>query len=305
MELSILIPVYNFDVNAFVSELHFQAEECGIDFEILCFDDASEERYKLINRNIQSLKKVVYRELEKNHGRSAIRNLLAREARAGLLLFFDCDSKIVSKDFIRNYKLNSSDKAVVFGGRCYEKAPPSDRAKFLRWYYGSVRESFPAEIRIKNPYRFFMTNNFMVPKKIFLSVLMNEDLKGYGHEDTVLARELKRRGIEIRQIENPLCHIGLEDAVEFLGKTEQGITNLAFLIRNNMLDEEVKIFRFYRAIAKMRMEFLIKFLGGLLWRKIEKNLLSTSPGLRYFDFFKLVLLVRKMDEIRFSKGTSR
>ena len=70
--LSILIPVYNFDVNALVSDLHRQAIDCGIAFEIRCYDDGSTEAFRAKNRAIQTMGNVVWVELEQNIGRSAL-----------------------------------------------------------------------------------------------------------------------------------------------------------------------------------------------------------------------------------------
>ena len=39
--LSILIPTYNYDITHLVYELHKQASEAEIDFEIICLDDGS------------------------------------------------------------------------------------------------------------------------------------------------------------------------------------------------------------------------------------------------------------------------
>ena len=41
--LSILIPTYNYNVEALVAELHQQATDCQIDFEIIIGDDFSNQ----------------------------------------------------------------------------------------------------------------------------------------------------------------------------------------------------------------------------------------------------------------------
>ena len=41
--LSILIPTYNYKVEALVNELHAQATYCQIDFEIIIGDDSSNQ----------------------------------------------------------------------------------------------------------------------------------------------------------------------------------------------------------------------------------------------------------------------
>lgn len=295
VKLSILIPIYNCHVTEFIHELHRQSLASGIDFEILGYDDASGEKFKTENRKISLLGNVRYVELEKNLGRSAIRNLLAREAAYENLLFFDCDSKITSPGFLKKYLDHISTEKVVFGGRCYQADPPGEKKKFLRWHYGVQRESTSAGLRRKKPYKFFMSNNFLISRKIFLSVLMNEEIKGYGHEDTVFAGELKRRGIEVEHIDNPLCHTGLEEAEEFLVKTRQGIANLKFLIQHGLIDEDVRVYRYYRFLRKMNLLFLIKLSFRVFERNIRNNLLSESPDLKYFDFYKLSLLAKEMD----------
>ena len=55
--LSILIPIYNYNVYPLVEELHKQCIECKIDFEIICIDDASTD-YKPENNKMQFLSNV-------------------------------------------------------------------------------------------------------------------------------------------------------------------------------------------------------------------------------------------------------
>ena len=78
--LSILIPTYNYNVEALVSELHAQTTACDIEFEILCYDDGS-TNLELIeeNKSIELLTHTTYKVLDVNIGRSAIRNLLVKD----------------------------------------------------------------------------------------------------------------------------------------------------------------------------------------------------------------------------------
>lgn len=78
--LSILIPVYNFDVTTLVQELCKQGRECGKAFEILCFDDGSRKEILDVNKRIGKYEHVSYQLLPYNHGRSKIRNKLASKA---------------------------------------------------------------------------------------------------------------------------------------------------------------------------------------------------------------------------------
>ena len=123
--LSILIPVYNFSVTDLVNALHKQCLDSGIKFEIIYCDDASEKPFPEVNSKLSALTGVVYKRLETNHGRSRIRNLLAREAKFENLIFMDCDSEIVSEKFIRNYVQHCNSGNVVCGGRVYDSSVPA------------------------------------------------------------------------------------------------------------------------------------------------------------------------------------
>src|ERR1044071_5613337 len=102
--LSILIPVYNFDVTGLAASL--QASETNIPFEIICLDDGSAPMFKAINKKIAGLENIIYEELPQNIGRSKIRNLLAERAKYEYLLFLDCDSTAVSGRFLSSYVSN-------------------------------------------------------------------------------------------------------------------------------------------------------------------------------------------------------
>jgi len=123
--VSILIPIFNFDVRPLVNDLHGQCEACAIAYEILCFDDGSTPQFKMLNKEIWKLPNVIYRDMPQNLGRSAIRNALSRAARFEQLLFMDCDSKVVSTDFIKNYLTHAAPNCLVYGGRCYQASPPT------------------------------------------------------------------------------------------------------------------------------------------------------------------------------------
>ena len=86
--LSILIPTYNYDVTRLVTELHRQALNTYVDFEILVMEDGSTQ-FLEENKAISNLQFCHYTALSHNIGRSAIRNRLADEARYGHLLFIE------------------------------------------------------------------------------------------------------------------------------------------------------------------------------------------------------------------------
>lgn len=286
--LSILIPVFNFDVTTLVNELLTQCNKENIPFEIRIYDDASTNPQLLAHNNkLENIPSVVYKKLPENLGRSAIRNLLANDAKYTSLLFLDCDSAIQQKSFIAAY-INHLNKAdVIYGGRDHDKNPPTDHKKYFRWLYGINREQINAQQRSKKPYHSFMTNNFLIKKEIYQSIQLDESIKGYGHEDTLFGIELEKRNTTIFHIDNPLTHIGLEDVTEFLEKTKQGLKNLYIINKKHDLTQKVKLLKYYKIIATIGMQktFLNWFVKKE--KSLINNLLSNNPSLGKFDIYKL------------------
>ncbi|MDZ4682942.1 MAG: glycosyltransferase [Saprospiraceae bacterium] len=288
--LSILIPVYEFDVNELVQTLHNQCLLEGIDFEILCFDDGSGESMRRVNRDIKVFDKVRYEELPQNIGRSAIRNALADAARYEYLLFMDNDSKVVREDYIRAYLEQLSPDRLLCGGRRYSPTPPSDPRFYLHWLYGVKREQIPANVRRQNPWHGFMTNNFVVPKALFQSIRFDENILQYGHEDTLFGRALELRKIEIIHLDNPLEHIGLEDRDTFLKKARIAVQNLYALSRQYP-DLDTRLLRAFRALKRYRLSAFLLYALHDLQGILLANLRSGRPSLYALDVYKLALLL--------------
>ena len=291
--LSICIPVYNYDVSRLVKDLHLQAEEAGYPFEIILMDDASEEKFRKMNQTID-LEAVRYIQLSENIGRSKIRNRLAGEAKFPCLLFMDCDSAVASPQYVENYAPFFESPGVCCGGLIYEENKPAD-STYLRWKYGLEREYASVADRNRNPNAGFRTFNFLIHKSTFEKVKFNEELEGYGHEDTLFGLELLGQGIIIRHIDNPLIHLGLESAADFLKKTEKGIANLhkvelllrekypEYINHSRLMQSKLFLQKFHLAGTTAR---LFRFLR----KQMENNLLSQHPSLLIFDLYRLGLL---------------
>ena len=236
--ISVCIPVYNFDISTLITRLSPQVKE--INGEIIVIDDASTE-FKDKNRKfLKKYEEINYIELPKNIGRAAIRNLFLNYAKHNYLLFLDCDSLIISDAFISNYvkTIKKSSPPVICGGRIYGNKP-DNRKKLLRWKYGIMRESKPAKIRYKNPNASFMSNNFVISKSVFQKIKFNENLYKYGHEDTLFGYDLKKNGIKITHIDNPVLNFDLEDATLYLKKTKESIINLVYITSHYKIEKEL------------------------------------------------------------------
>src|SRR5690606_40419937 len=99
--LSILIPVYNYNITSLIKTLHEQCTAAGITYEILCFDDASDKQFKVQNKAVSKLDHVTYRELPQNLGRARIRNELGRAAKYNHLLFLDRKSTRLNSSHVK------------------------------------------------------------------------------------------------------------------------------------------------------------------------------------------------------------
>jgi glycosyltransferase involved in cell wall biosynthesis len=299
--LSVCIPVYNTDIRKLVAELSKQAVADNLDAEIRVYDDRSHIDYRRENRSVAGLERVIYNELQRNLGRAAIRNKLAQESEGSAILFMDGDMSVVNPDFLKQYYDLHRNNSVIVGGISYpEELPGVSYA--LRWKYGCKRESIPADQRQIYPYRSFMTGNVLIPKSLLMDNPFDEQIVGYGHEDTKFGYQLRKMRYPIIHIDNPLQHDGLETSREFLFKTKVGIENLVALWRRLNYVED---FAGTVKLLKTSCKFNIVGLRGLTLlifisfrRRIEGNLHSSNPSLRLFDFYKLGLALQALREIK-------
>ena len=288
--LSILVPIYNHNVTQLITDLHRQATDQFIDFEIIVFEDGSVMHS---DQNKATCKKLNCRHIasEKNIGRSASRNLLAREARFEHLLFMDCDAAVCTEHFIEKYLAFCHEECIVIGGTAYD--PDEHNPDYsLRLKYGRQREARTAAERSKNN---FATFNFLISKSIFSKVKFDESIRGYGHEDMLFGHQLKQLGYEFIQIENPLIHTGLDINKVFIRKTEEATLNLLLLHETNrfpFLAEESTLLRNFLKVKKAALHKILAALFPLISPILKQQLCSSNPSLFLFDLYKLLYLCK-------------
>ncbi|QGY42911.1 glycosyltransferase [Maribellus comscasis] len=290
--LSINIPVFNVEVNELVLELVQQAKKISDAFEINIYDDGSEEVYRSANRALGKLPKVKYIEMETNLGRAAIRNRMGFDSNYEYLLFIDADSKIIKEDYLSVFLKNAKPNCVLCGGTAYQKQKPVEKEKVLRWKYGTEREAVSADLRNRKKGFIITSNNFLIPKLVFNAIHFRENIRNYGHEDTVLGFDLFKRGVEIWHIDNPVEHTGLEDADMFLRKSKTALENLNYIagevVKNDpdFLNQVYFLKRFY-AISKWIPAFFLRLFYAVFCSSLEANLKSQNPRIKWFDLYKL------------------
>lgn len=254
-------------------------------WELRVYDDASSDRtYVGLPSDLVETENLVYRVLPTNLGRAAIRNLLAREAAYNSLLFLDADGDI-PEGFIGGYlPYLEQPQIVVNGGRCYDdRSIQSDQ--LLHWYYGRQRESPKAAKRKQKPYEGFQTNNFLAPKALIEQHPFDEQIQGYGHEDTLWGYQLRGSDYQIVHIDNAVAHLGLETATVFLEKQAAAIANLRQL-QAIYPELETRLTRLAKRCQYLKQPFLA--LMAYLSPHFTRELISSPPGsLYYLDALKL------------------
>jgi len=301
--VTVCIPVFNVDVSLLAAQLSEEIGALDVPVEVLFADDGSGEEFLMINRRIRLLPGITYVETGRNRGRAAIRNFLGQKAIHPWLLFLDADSLLPGEGFLKKYIDSLPTRQVICGGTAYQATPPEEKSTRLRWKYGIHREQLPAEERTRRNIFAITSNNFMISRELFLLNGFREEIREYGHEDTVLGYDLFRKGIGIAHIDNPVVHTGLETSAEYLKKTESALRNLLF-ISNKMISDPV----FLHSSGLLRkLDKLDSFkLTGLaatcfrLFRPIlKRSLTGACPKLFLFDLYRLgyLCLTKKTESV--------
>ncbi len=292
MTISLLVPVCDYDIVAIVHSMKGCIGTIPEFIEILIGDDGSspenKQKYKALEgdgvRLISS---------DTNIGRSAIRNKLALEARGDYLLFIDADAMIpgTAEAYILKWVKSLGMARVISGGVLYHESPPGDPDKILRWKKGRKREQKKASYRNKHRYSRFTTFNAVIDRSIFEKLRFNEEIRQYGHEDTLFSYQLNKAGIMIAHIDNGLVHEGLESNRDFINKTRLSIENLSKLYDcvtdKNTFASTVKLVRDFRWLSLFRLTLVLAGLFIRFRERMELKLDSSNPPLWLFDFYKI------------------
>jgi len=292
MTISLLIPVFDYDIIALVHSMKSAMGKVPELCEILIGDDGSSHDYREKYKTLES-DNVRVISSEKNIGRAAIRNKLALEAKGDFILFIDADVMLpgTAEAYMLKWLPYMKSSKVICGGILYHDSAPGDPDKLLRWKYGKWREQKSAAERNKNPHSGFSTFNVLIEKSVFSKIRFNEELKQYGHEDTLLGYQFKKAGIGILHIDNGLMHEGLESNREFLNKTKLGIENLSMLFDKvtdkKTFSETVLLLKLYN---RLRYFGITRILAAIFIRyreRMEIRLDSGKISLALFGIYKM------------------
>lgn len=314
--LSVLIPAYNTDCSNLIAALYEQSCLLDVNVEIVVMEDGStlfvEANSKMCQQLTDKKTTVTIRHitLPRNIGRSAIRNRLGKEARHDWLIFMDCDSAIHNTAYLQNYltamlALDSSQhstddmpaplcKEIICGGRIYMPRSAYPPECSLHHTIGSKREPLLHPDAAVRP---FMSNNFAIRKDFFLTVGFSEEMNGYGHEDTRFGMEVLRRKGNVRYINNPVVHLGLDSNERFLTKYDESIRNLIHLDQTFLSPQEshsIRLLHTTHRLQRAGLLPLLKWVSPILLPAIRKQLKSTYPVTFLFDLYKILVISREM-----------
>lgn len=284
MNLSILIPSYNWDCTELVNDLLAQIPE---DAEIIVGNDksTSEEAIKAYQK-IAGMKQCRVYEPTKNLGRSRIRNKLFELSLGQWILFIDCDTKVDSRDFISNYiNVTLEHPADIYYGGM-KNTPECPQGCELRWTYETeAAKRLTLEYRQEHPFDSLTTQNFMIRRDAFVQTGFLETITKYGYEDTVLFMNLERLDKKVYHLENRLIHLDIDTNKSFLAKTREALRTLNSLPKD--LWPQTRMVRMYERLKKCRMHRVVALIHIFLLPITRRILCSRFVSLKLFQFYKL------------------
>lgn len=285
--LSILLPTYNNVCLELVKTLQAQASLLpNLYYEILVADDGSTNQATIEkNRAINTLENCRYIEIEKNNGRSAIRNFLAQEAKYNYLLFLDSDLFIDNPQFIRNYIVSKGD--VIVGGLKIG-GTPQVLANNLRYRYEKACEKkHDYQHRINKADKEFRTTNFLILRKIIQECPFDENFKSYGYEDVLLGKNISAKGYHITHINNPILLDDYETNYNFVCKTEEACRTL-YQFRKELKGYS-KLIDYSEKLVFIKP--LLKMVYPVVSLHIKARLTGNKPSVFLFNIYKLIYYI--------------
>lgn len=288
--ISILIPVYNYNIKMLVENLLTQFKNIDCKWEILISDDASKDGIKRSNLdfiNNLNLGSVKLFQQEKNIGNTSNRNILIDEASFNWLLFLDADVLPVSTNFLTNYikYMRSTTQDIISGNIIYDCKNPLPH--LLRWKYGVKKEQVSFNERQNNLVMHARGANFAIKRKLAQKNNFPILKEKYGFVDTRFFLQFSKDKFCV--IENPVFHLGIETNEKFLQKVKKAVVNALFLLNSeDKLFKKITLISIYQKIRIFK--FILSKTYLLFYKFFESKLLSKNPSILYLQVYKILYL---------------
>ena len=288
--ISILIPCFDYNAYPLVSILEKQALMLKIDFEIICIDDGSFSSKNDLNQKINLLTNSKFIELKKNIGRINNRLLLAEKSQYEWLIFIDVDTLPNEDNFLKNYIDQLNKGTLIIGGCTYKK--PDNENFSLRYKFGKFREEISSDIRNKNPYKYISSCNFMCKRDVLIDVLASINTISYGN-DYIFGSLIKKKGIDIKHIDNPVLIDNIDENQIFIKKTHHALDNLISSYNNKIIkNHSISILKAYIILDSLLMKNIFVKITDLFKNLLNRNLHCKDPNLFLFDLYRLNYLCK-------------
>ena len=288
--ISILIPCFDYNAYPLVSVLEKQALMLKIDFEIICIDDGSFSSKNDLNQKINLLTNSKFIESKKNIGRINNRLLLAEKSQYEWLIFLDVDTLPNEDNFLKNYIEQLNSGTLIIGGCIYKK--PENENFSLRYKFGKFREEINSDIRNKNPYKYISSCNFMCKRNVLIDVLSSINTISYGN-DYVFGSLIKKMGIYVNHIDNPVLIDKIDENHIFIKKTHDGLDNLISSYNDKIIEKHsISILKAYIILDNLLMKNIFIKITDLFKNLLNRNLHSKDPNLFLFDIYRLNYLCK-------------
>lgn len=234
--LSILIPVFNWDVTWLVESLRSEIEHAGLQdaVELKCFDDASTNRQsreanqRLFADGGRSWEE--YREVLTNQGRAKIRLDLATAAKGKWLLFMDADVIPDSKEYLRKYidEIENERADAICGGTGYSQRTMTGPEYDFYLHLVTTAGQSDAAMRNRASWKMLLTSNLLVKSDVFWKIPFDSRFVGYGYEDQEWGIRIKN-AFRLLHVDNTVSHLGLQTKDELYRKMRESIGNYDLL----------------------------------------------------------------------------
>ena len=284
--ISVLIPVYNYDITSLVKELHSQLESANITYEIICLDDFSDDSISSINEKATKLPNTKYIKSNSNNGIAITRQNLVKSASFDWIILLDADTKINEK-FISSYLTYvGKEYGFIFGGFKYDETPPSNEI-LLRWKYGIKCEAISARIRNKNPYKVTIAANLLTRREDYLGLDLDDIGNNYAM-DYFFGSKLKAVSAKVFHIDNQVLHLGIENSSSYLQKKERAVYTLLTLYRQDKIEihsnDLLKAFIF---LKRFGLNYLFSFWFKVFQKRMSTNLTGKKPSVMLLQLYKV------------------